>query len=196
LSSGPGLAVSPARDRRHTGNPALPARDIRLLVLDVDGVLTDGTLLFDEEGCCYRRYHIRDGLAIRMWREVGRKVAILTSKTGGAIQARATMMGIDLIEQGADDKLPGFERILSAAGVPAEQTAYMGDDLLDLVVMRRVGCAIAVADAAPEVRQIAHYVTSQPGGQAAVREAVEYLLRNDGTWEAALAAIGADRASR
>ncbi len=171
----------------------MPEQPIRLLVLDVDGVLTDGALLFDDEGQCHRRFHIRDGLAIAMWRATGRRAAILTSKRSRSIQARAAMLGIDWIEEGQDDKLPGLERILAAAGVPASHTAYMGDDLLDLVVMRRVGYPIAVADAAPEVAEAARFVTTRPGGNAAVREAVEHLLKQEGAWEAALAAIGANR---
>jgi len=171
----------------------LPNEAIRLLVLDVDGVLTDGALLFDDDGRCHRRFHIRDGLAIAIWRALGRQVAILTSKRAGSIQARAAMLGIELTEQGADDKLPGFERILATAGVPAGQTAYIGDDLLDLVVMRRAGYPIAVADAAPEVRQAARFVTTRTGGDAAVREAVEHLLKRENAWDAGLAAIGADR---
>jgi 3-deoxy-D-manno-octulosonate 8-phosphate phosphatase (KDO 8-P phosphatase) len=171
----------------------LPDKAIRLLVLDVDGVLTDGALLFDDDGRCHRRFHIRDGLAIAIWRAMGRQAAILTSKQAGSIMARATMLGIELVEQGAEDKLPGLQRILAATGVAAEQTAYVGDDLLDLVVMRHVGYPIAVADAAPEVRQAARFVTSRSGGDAAVREAVEHLLKREDAWDAALAAIGANR---
>jgi len=174
----------------------LPDTEIRLLILDVDGVLTDGSLYFDDDGRCLLRYHIRDGLAIAMWRAVGRKAAILSSKRSPTIEARAAMLGIDLIEQGAEDKLPGLERILAAAAVSVDQTAYIGDDLLDLVVLRRVGYPIAVADAAPEVQQVARYVTTQPGGRAAVRDAVEHLLKRDHLWPAALTAIGADRGRR
>jgi len=169
--------------------------EIRLLVLDVDGVLTDGGLLFDEDGRALRRSHIRDGLGIAMWRLVGRRSAILTSKRSAAIEARANMLRIDLVEQGAEDKLPGLERILAETGVSARQTAYVGDDLLDLVAMRRVGYPIAVADAVPEVRRAARFVTSHPGGHGAVREAIEHLLKRDQAWDAAVRAIGADRGS-
>ena len=103
------------------------------------------------------------------------------------------MLGIELVEQGAEDKLPGFERLLRGAGVTAEATAYMGDDLLDAVVMRRVGYPIAVADAVDEVRGLARFVTTRRGGDAAVREAIEHLLHREGAWEQALSAIGADR---
>ena len=170
--------------------------EIRLLVLDVDGVLTDGALLFDEDGRQLRRFHIRDGLAIGLWQAVGRKAALLTSKRSQAVQARAKMMRIDLIEQGAEDKRPGLERILAAADATAQQTAYIGDDLIDCAVMRQVGYPIAVADAVDEIKQIARYVTSRPGGHAAVREAVEHLLKKDGLWPEALRAIGADQTGR
>ena len=167
--------------------------EIRLLVLDVDGVLTDGGLVFDEDGRPSRRFHIRDGLGIAMWRSAGRQSAILTSKRSAAVEARANMLRIDLVEQGAEDKLPGLERILAATGVKAEQAAYIGDDLLDLVAMRRIGYPIAVADAVPEVRRAARFITGRPGGNGAVREAVEHLLKRDGAWEQVLHAIGADR---
>jgi 3-deoxy-D-manno-octulosonate 8-phosphate phosphatase (KDO 8-P phosphatase) len=171
----------------------VPTSPIRLLVLDVDGVLTDGSIQIDDNGVHSRRFHIRDGLAITMWKALGRQVGILTSKRSEAVAGRARMLGIDLLEQGAEDKLPGLERMLAGAGVPAEQTAYVGDDLLDAAAMRRVGYAIAVADAAEEVRGIARYVTHQPGGHGAVREAVEHLLKREDQWPAALQAIGAER---
>ncbi len=167
--------------------------EIRLLVLDVDGVLTDGTIFIDDEGRQSRGFHIQDGLGIAMWRAVGRQAAILTSKRSPAVEARARMLGIDLIEQGAEDKLPGLERLVSAAGVSLDETAYAGDDLLDAAAMRRVGYPIAVANAVEEIKELASYVTGRNGGQGAVREAIEHLLKRDGKWWAALKAIGADR---
>jgi 3-deoxy-D-manno-octulosonate 8-phosphate phosphatase (KDO 8-P phosphatase) len=166
---------------------------IRLLVLDVDGVLTDGNIGFDDNGVQSRRFHIRDGLAITLWKAVGRQVGILSSKDSAAVRARAAMLGIELIEQGAQDKLPGLERLMHAANVTGQQTAYVGDDLLDLAAMRRVAYPIAVADAADEVRAAARFVTTRRGGDAAVREAIEHLLKAQGAWEQALRAIGADR---
>ncbi len=163
---------------------------VQLLVLDVDGVLTDGTLFFDDDGRQMRRFHITDGLGIKIWRALGRKTAILTSKKSTAVQARAKMLGIDLLEQGADDKKPGLERILAASKAEPAQTAYMGDDLLDLPVMKRVGYPIAVANAAEEVKAVARYVTQRTGGNGAVREAVEYLLKREEQWQPALQAAG------
>jgi len=171
----------------------VPNSDIRLLVLDVDGVLTDGRILIDDSGRQMRCFHIQDGLGIRLWKAAGRQAAILTSKRSEAIVARARMLGIELLEQGAEDKLPGFQRLLSAAGVSNQETAYIGDDLLDAAVMRQVGYPIAVADAVDEVKALARHVTDRPGGAGAVREAIEHLLKRDGQWQAALRALGADR---
>lgn len=185
--------------RRHLGRsafqwePVVPNSDIRLLVLDVDGVLTDGRILIDDSGRQMRCFHIQDGLGIRLWKAAGRQAAILTSKRSEAIVARARMLGIELLEQGAEDKLPGFQRLLSAAGVSNQETAYIGDDLLDAAVMRQVGYPIAVADAVDEVKALARHVTDRPGGAGAVREAIEHLLKRDGQWQAALRALGADR---
>jgi len=169
------------------------SNEIRLLVLDVDGVLTDGTIFIDDDGRQSRGFHIQDGLGVTLWRSVGRQAAILTSKRSTAVEARARMLGIELIEQGAEDKLPGLERLVSTAGVSLDETAYVGDDLLDAAVMRQVGYPIAVANAVDEVKELAAYVTSRSGGQGAVREAIEHLLKRDGQWWAALKAIGADR---
>jgi len=172
---------------------ALPDETIQLLILDVDGVLTDGTILMDDAGRQIRSFHIQDGLGLSMWRAVGRQAAILTSKQSPAVTARARMLGISLIQQGAEDKLPGLEKLLAAAGVDSRQAAYMGDDLLDLPVLRRVGYPIAVPNAVPEVRELARYVTPRVGGAGAVRDAVEHLLRAEGLWSEAIRRIGADR---
>jgi 3-deoxy-D-manno-octulosonate 8-phosphate phosphatase (KDO 8-P phosphatase) len=170
-------------------------REIRLLVLDVDGVMTDGGLLMDHEGRESRRFHIQDGLGIRIWRGLGRQVAILTSKRSESVSARARMLGIEFVEQGAEDKLPGFERLLGAAGVSAAETAYMGDDLLDAGPMRRAGYPIAPANAVEEIRATARYVTRRRGGDGAVREAIEHLLKREGAWDAVLRSMGWESAA-
>lgn len=166
---------------------------IRLLILDVDGVLTDGRIYFDDAGNQTRAFHIQDGLGLTLWKAVDRQAAILTSKRSPAVAARAQMLGIHLIEQGAEDKLPGFQKLLEAAGVDSSQTAYMGDDLLDAPVLRRVGYPITVPNAVPEVLELAKFVTPRRGGEGAVRDAIEHLLRRDGIWAQALERIGASR---
>jgi YrbI family 3-deoxy-D-manno-octulosonate 8-phosphate phosphatase len=171
----------------------VPNSDILLLVLDVDGVLTDGTILMDEMGRQSRRFHIQDGLGVKLWHSAGRQAAILTSKRSETVLARARMLGIELIEQGAEDKLPGFGRLCASAGVTADQTAYIGDDLLDAAAMRQSGYPIAVANAVDEIKALARYTTARSGGHGAVREAIEHLLKQDGAWTAAMETIGANR---
>jgi 3-deoxy-D-manno-octulosonate 8-phosphate phosphatase (KDO 8-P phosphatase) len=166
---------------------------IQLLILDVDGVLTDGRIFIDDAGRQTKAFHIQDGLGLAMWKAVGRQAALLTSKNSPAAMARAQMLGITLISQGAEDKLPGLQNLLQAAGVDSSQTAYMGDDLLDAPVMRRVAYPITVPNAAPEVLELAKFVTPRPGGHGAVRDAVEHLLRREGAWAEAVRRIGADR---
>lgn len=164
--------------------------DIRLLLLDVDGVLTDGSITLDETGCQVTRFHVRDGVGIKAWRELGLTIGILTSRSGRALTLRAAELGIDLVEQGAEQKLVTFENICRRTGVEPEQVAYLGDDLPDLPVLCRVGYPMAVADAATEVRQVARYVTSQPGGCGAVREAIEHLLHAMDRWDEVLENYG------
>ncbi len=164
--------------------------DIKLLLLDVDGVLTDGSILLDETGRQIMRFHVRDGLGIKAWRELGLDIGILTSRSGRALTHRAAELGIDLVEQGAGDKLVTFENICRRTGVLPEQTAYLGDDLADLPVLLRVGYPMAVPDAAAEVRQVAQYITTQPGGRGAVRDAVEHLLGEMGRWDEVLESYG------
>jgi 3-deoxy-D-manno-octulosonate 8-phosphate phosphatase (KDO 8-P phosphatase) len=154
--------------------------------------MTDGRIRFDDAGRQSREFHIQDGLGIALWHGVGRQVGVLTSKQSGAVAARAKMLGIDLLEQGKENKVPGFERILAKAQVTAEETAFVGDDLLDATVMRQVGYPIAVANAVDEIKGIASYVTKRPGGDGAVREAIEHLLKRENLWPQALEAIGAD----
>ena len=155
---------------------------IRLLILDVDGVLTDGRLVVVESGELIKSFHVLDGGAIRLWQETGRQVGLLTARTSPAVARRASELGIELIEQGIDEKLIGYERIRASAGVDDAGVCYVGDDFLDLAPMRRCGYPVAVANAAPEVKRAASYVTARPGGSGAVREVVRHLLTRAGEW--------------
>lgn len=157
--------------------------NIRLLLLDVDGVLTDGSIIVDETGKETKRFHVRDGLAIKAWRDCGYLVGLLTARNSRATALRAEELGIEIVEQGAADKLIVFENLCTRLGVEAGEVAYMGDDLQDLPVLRRVAMPMAPADAAEEVRQVAQLVTEKPGGRGAVREAVEHLLTAAGRWD-------------
>ena len=160
---------------------------VRLLCLDVDGVLTDGAIRIDDHGVETKAFHVRDGAGIRMWMRLGYHVAIITGRSGNAVMHRARELGIPYVIQGSKSKLDAFRDVLATCDLTASQAAMIGDDLPDLGVMRLCGYPIAVADAAPEVREVAEYVTMRIGGKGAVREAIEHLLRAREEWDDALA---------
>ena len=163
------------------------ARQIELLVLDVDGVLTDGLIHIDDTGVETKTFHTRDGLGLALWMRLGGDVAIITGRSGMSVRHRATELGIRHVLQGVSDKAPALGKLLRELGLHASQAAAIGDDLADLPMLRLAGYPMAVADAAPEVRDSASFVTVRPGGRGAVREAIEHLLKAADRWEEALA---------
>lgn len=168
---------------RRFANPA----DIRLLVLDVDGVLTDGSIYYDDAGTEVKRFNIRDGVAIHAWRRVGREVAILTGRRGHALWHRARELSITHVVQGSQSKGEAIEGLCEGLKMPLSLTAYVGDDWPDLPAMARAGYPIAVADAEAAVLEAAAFTTTRHGGRGAVREAIEHLLSAQGLLERALA---------
>jgi 3-deoxy-D-manno-octulosonate 8-phosphate phosphatase (KDO 8-P phosphatase) len=161
---------------------------IRLLVLDVDGTLTDGSILLGPDGSEWKRFCVRDGLGIVMWKRTGGTVAIITGRHSQALAHRARELGIDHVHQGAGDKARALDAVLAATGCSAQETVAIGDDLPDLALFRAVAFGMAPADAAPEVRAAARHVMRSRGGDGAVREAIEILLRGDGRWDSLVAA--------
>lgn len=159
---------------------------IELLLTDVDGVMTDGGVIIDNQGVESKRFSIRDGQAIRFWQQAGGQAGIVTGRSSQIVKLRAAELDIDLLRQGVKDKLPIVESICAELSLESNQVAYIGDDLPDLPVIGRVGLGVAVADAAEEVRAGADYVTSVAGGHGAVREVVELLLKNTNRWEGAV----------
>ena len=157
---------------------------IRLLVMDVDGVLTDGRIILDSTGNESKEFHVRDGSGLKLWQRAGKRAAVITGRTSTVVAVRAAEIGLDPVIQGAAEKLPAFRRVLNECRVKPEQVAYVGDDLPDVPVMVQCGLAVAVADACPEARRAAHYVTTAPGGHGAVREAIELILGCQGAWPA------------
>lgn len=155
---------------------------IRLLMLDVDGVLTDGRLWYGAGSEPLRAFHIQDGLAVRAFQRAGGRVAIITGKTSEAVAQRAAELGIDPVVQGCHAKGAAAQLILQQAGLTRDAAAAMGDDLQDLPMFAACGYALAPADAAAEVRAAAHFVTQRRGGQGAVREGIEHLLKLAGRW--------------
>lgn len=168
---------------------------IRCVVFDVDGVLTDGRLFYAGREEPLRAFHVHDGLAIAWFQRFGGVTAILTGKSGAAIESRAAELGIQHVIQGSRDKAADLGRLLQQLNVAPQQTAVVGDDLNDLPAMRVCGYPIAVANAAEEVKAAARYVTKRVGGHGAVREAIEHLLRAAGRWDQVLAHYGAPTAT-
>jgi 3-deoxy-D-manno-octulosonate 8-phosphate phosphatase (KDO 8-P phosphatase) len=164
------------------------AKKIRVAIFDVDGVLTDGGLYYADSGEEMKAFSVLDGHGIRMLRENGVAVAIISGRTSRALEARARNLGIELLYQGAAEKLKAFDEILRRCGVAGETCAFVGDDLPDLPVMERCGLAVAVPDAPAPVRRRAQYVTRARGGRGAVREVCEIILRARGLPAARLAA--------
>jgi YrbI family 3-deoxy-D-manno-octulosonate 8-phosphate phosphatase len=154
-----------------------------MLVLDVDGVLTDGRIIYGDNGVEFKAFYVRDGSALKIWQTAGKRVALITGRSSRVVEVRAAELGIPLVFQGTADKLAVYRHLLASADLRPEQVCAVGDDLPDLPVLLQAGLAIAVADACSDVRSAAHYVTRAAGGRGAVREAIELMLRCQGRWQ-------------
>jgi YrbI family 3-deoxy-D-manno-octulosonate 8-phosphate phosphatase len=159
------------------------AAKIELILSDVDGVLTDGGITFDNQGIEYKQFHVRDGLGIKLWQRAGGTFGLLTARSSHIVRVRAAELGIDLIRQGFDDKLAVAQQILEQLRLTPDKVCYVGDDLADLPLMQYVGLGVAVANAASDVLAIAHHTTAAGGGHGAVRELVESILKSQGRWD-------------
>jgi 3-deoxy-D-manno-octulosonate 8-phosphate phosphatase (KDO 8-P phosphatase) len=159
------------------------ATRVKLLLMDCDGVLTDGRIWILENGEDQKAFHTRDGLGIDLLHRAGLKSGIISGRTSSALERRAQSLGVSYLWQGRDDKRQAFADTLAQAQVTNEEVAFVGDDLTDLPLMRQSGLAIAVADAVAEVKAHAHYVTVAKGGKGAVREVVELILKTQGRWD-------------
>jgi 3-deoxy-D-manno-octulosonate 8-phosphate phosphatase (KDO 8-P phosphatase) len=171
------------RDNQMTEEPKTNLADIQLLVMDVDGVLTDGTVMINGDGSEGKSFNLLDGHGIRMWQRAGGKSAFLSGRFSEATKYRAEQLEVDYCVQDCFEKLPALKKLLEQVGLSANRTAYIGDDLLDLPVIRYVGFGAAVANAVDEVKEEANYVTTRRGGDGAVREVIEYILKNTGKWQ-------------
>lgn len=158
-------------------------RRVELILSDVDGVLTDGGILYDNQGLELKQFHIRDGLGIKLWQRAGFQFGMLTARSSHIVKLRASELGIEIVRQGFENKLPVALEILKELKLSPEQACFIGDDLTDLPVIRHVGLGVAVADAASEVRSAASYVTRLPGGRGAVRELIEAILKAKSRWD-------------
>jgi 3-deoxy-D-manno-octulosonate 8-phosphate phosphatase (KDO 8-P phosphatase) len=158
------------------------AARIKLLLMDCDGVLTDGRLWLRDDGDEQKSFHVRDGLGLDLWHRAGLKAGIISGRISSALERRAKGLGIEYVRQGSENKTKDFEELLRLAGVEENEVAYVGDDLNDIPLMLRSEFAVAVADAAEETRAVSHLVTQAAGGSGAIREAVEFILKAQGRW--------------
>ena len=159
------------------------AAPIRTILSDVDGVLTDGRIVYDNRGVETKSFHVRDGLGVKLWLRAGYHFAIITTRTSDVVRLRAAELGIRTVRQGVPDKWIAAKEILRELGVSPAETCYIGDDLPDLAVMRQIALPVAVGDAAEDVRKQARWTTRLGGGQGAVRELIERLLKAKAQWE-------------
>jgi len=162
--------------------PTVNLSAIEMLVLDVDGVLTDGRIITHNDGSESKCFHVLDGHGIRLWQRAGLKVAWLSGRGSVATSRRAEELQIPYVLQDCQEKLPALKKLLEEVDVVAQNVAYVGDDVMDLPVIRYVGFGVAVANAVDEVKECADYITARPGGAGAVREVIEYVLKGSGRW--------------
>ena len=156
---------------------------IELILSDVDGVLTDGAIVLDNQGIETKRFNNRDGMGIVLWRKAGYRFGLITLRSSHLVKIRAGELGIDLIRQGTAEKLPVLRQILDELDLKPEQTCYLGDDLPDLPVVGAAGLGVAVSDACAELRENADYITESAGGRGAVRETIELILKAQRRWD-------------
>ncbi|ALC16078.1 3-deoxy-D-manno-octulosonate 8-phosphate phosphatase [Desulfuromonas soudanensis] len=156
---------------------------IRLLLLDVDGIMTDGRIVYDNNGIETKSFDVKDGHGLKLLQRAGIRIGIITGRQSEVVAFRARELDIDILYQGVKDKLVPYREILDNLGLGEGEVAYMGDDVVDLPILRRVGFAATVADAVPEVAPLVHYVTGKKGGRGAVREVCDLILKEGGHWE-------------
>jgi 3-deoxy-D-manno-octulosonate 8-phosphate phosphatase (KDO 8-P phosphatase) len=182
MSSGIGAAVEAiSEDVRRR------ALQVRVLILDVDGVLTDGRIVYDEFGDELKYFDVQDGAGMVLWRREGLKTAIITARKSKLVARRAKELAVDCLIQKAADKRRAYAAVLKRLRLKPEEACAMGDDLMELPILRRAGLAVAVANAVPEVKAACHYVTQHAGGRGAVRETIELILKVQERWDSIVA---------
>lgn len=156
---------------------------IKLILSDVDGVMTSGGITYDNQGVETKTFHVRDGMGIKLWQRSGYRFGIITARSSHIVKLRMDELNVDLVRQGAENKLDIAREIMTELSVTPEQTCYIGDDLTDMALLSKVGLAASVSDGAAEVKNVAHLVTSAGGGEGAIRELIESVLKSQNRWE-------------
>jgi 3-deoxy-D-manno-octulosonate 8-phosphate phosphatase (KDO 8-P phosphatase) len=155
---------------------------IQLILSDVDGVLTNGGIVLDNQGIEAKQFNIRDGLGIKLWQKLGNRFGVITARSSHVVKMRMSELGVEIVRQGSENKLRIATQIVEELQVDWKEVCFIGDDLTDLRVMKQAGLAATVADGAAEVRAVAHIATKAPGGQGAVRELIETILKSQERW--------------
>ncbi|CVK19963.1 KdsC family phosphatase [Sporomusa sphaeroides] len=163
------------------------AAQVKLIIFDVDGVLTGGHIIFGQEGEALKAFHCQDGMGISLAHKAGLKTAIITGRNSEIVRRRGTELNIGDIHQGAADKVTAMQELIKKHALTPEQIAYVGDDINDLPVMVQIGFPCAVANAVAEVKAVARYISGRPGGDGAVREIIEHILKAQGKWDRIIA---------
>ena len=158
-------------------------QSIELILSDVDGVMTDGGITYDNQGVETKTFHVRDGMAIKLWQRTGHRFGVITARSSHIVKLRMDELGVEVVRQGSTDKLAAAKEIMDDFGLELQQVCYIGDDLTDLGLLSSVGLAASVADGAEEVRKAAHWVSQTSGGKGAIRELVETILQSQNRWQ-------------
>jgi YrbI family 3-deoxy-D-manno-octulosonate 8-phosphate phosphatase len=155
---------------------------LQLILSDVDGVLTNGGIVLDNQGIEAKQFHVRDGLGIKLWQKLGNKFGVITARSSHIVKVRMAELGVEIVRQGSENKLPIAKQIIDELNLDWNEVCFIGDDLPDLRLMKQVGLVATVADGVTEVKSIAHIVTKAPGGLGAVREVIETILKSQERW--------------
>lgn len=165
-------------------------QSIQLILSDVDGVMTDGGISYDNQGVESKTFHVRDGMGIKLWQRTGYRFGVITARSSHIVKLRMDELNVDLVRQGAENKLSVAMEILNELSLDPLQVCYIGDDLTDLSLLQAVGFAATVFDGAEEVKKVAHMTTKSCGGQGAIRELVETILKSQNRWQELLQSYG------
>jgi YrbI family 3-deoxy-D-manno-octulosonate 8-phosphate phosphatase len=157
-------------------------QSVQLILSDVDGVFTDGGIAYDNQGIEVKKFHVRDGLGVKVWQRTGYRFGVITARSSHIVKLRMAELGVEIVRQGADDKLSIGSKLIDELNLKPEEVCYIGDDLSDLRLMQHVGLAASVADGAAEVRAAAHFTTKANGGHGAIRELIETILKSQNRW--------------